>query len=162
MKKNIFFITILTALLTTFVFAKENSSVYITVKSFQKKVVVNKDGKKIVKWDKVTKVVPKDIVKYIDTITNNTNSDLESVKVKNSIDPNTILIKNSAKSNAKFKTLYSIDGGKTFAKASELFVKDKSGKKRLATIKDYNAIEFIVDKVPAKSKIDIEFKVKIK
>ncbi len=162
MRKNIFFITILTALLSTFIFAKENSGVSISVKSFQKKVVVNKEGKKIVKWDKVTKVVPKDIVKYVDTITNNTNSDIESVKVKNSIDSNTVLVKNSAKSNTKFTTLYSVDGGKTFAKPNELFIKDKNGKKKLATIKDYNAIEFIVDKVPAKSKVNIEYKVKIK
>jgi len=106
--------------------------------------------------------VPGTVIKYIDTINNDTNSSLKDAKVSNPIDKNLVLVKGSEGSKVKFKTLYSIDGGKSFDEPSKLFVKDKNGKKHQATVKDYNAIEFILSEVPAHSKVDVEYKVKLK
>ncbi len=160
MKKTLTFL--FCTLFASAAFGSENLPISIKVESFQQKVVVTKEGKKITKWTKVSKVVPKDIVKYVDTVTNNSNKAIENVKVTNPINKNLLLIAKSQKATTPIKVLYSIDGGKTFAPANKLYKIDKNGKKHLASVKDYNAIEFIINKIPAHSKASIEFKVKIK
>ena len=136
--------------------------VSMSLHSYQEIVVKDKSGKKVKRWVEVKKVVPGDIVKYVNTINNDSDKELTTVKVSDPINKNVFLVKGSEKSSAKFKTLYSIDGGKSYATAGKLFIKGKNGAKKLATVKDYNALEFTVDKVPAHSKVDVEFKVKIK
>ena len=136
--------------------------VSMSLHSYQEVVVKDKSGKKVKKWVKVKKVVPGDIVKYVNTITNDSDKELTSVKVSDPIDKNVVLVKGSESSSAKFKTLYSIDGGKSYATADKLFIKGKNGVKKLAAVKDYNALEFTVERVAAHSKVDVEFKVKIK
>jgi len=153
---------ILIALLFSLTALMAKAPVSIDIHSYQEIVVKDKSGKKVKKWVPVKKVVPGDIVKYVDTINNDTDKELTDVKVKNPINKNVVLVKGSEKSNAKFTTLYSIDGGKSYATADKLFIKGKDGVKKMATVKDYNALEFTVDKVPAHSKVDVEFKVKIK
>ena len=138
------------------------SPVSMSLHSFQEVLVKDKSGKKVKKWVPVKKVVPSDIVKYVNRITNDTDKELTNVKVSDPINKNVVLVKGSEKSSAKFTTLYSIDGGKNYTTTDKLFIKGKNGAKKLATAKDYNALEFTVDKVPAHSKVDVEFKVKIK
>ncbi len=162
MRKIVSVATVLSLFFVLGVYAKEITPVSITVHSLQKKTIVHKNGKKSVKWVKVAKVVPKDTVKYIDTITNNTNKTIDNIKIRNPINKNTFLIKNSEKSNMKFTVLYSINGGKTFAPSNKLFIKNKKGKKHLANVKEYNALEFTINKIPAHSKVNIEYQVKIK
>jgi len=148
-------------LFSTFLNAKEKSLVSIKTSSFQKVFEKDKSGKKIKKWIKVTKVVPGDIVKYVDTIVNDSNQTLKSVKVVNLIDKHLIYIDKSTSSKEKYKLKFSIDGGKSFKEANRLFI-NKKGKKTLAETKDYNALEFIVQEVPANSKVELSYKVKLK
>ena len=153
---------ILIALLFSLTALMAKMPVSITSHSYQELLVKDKSGKRVKKWVTVKKVVPGDIVKYVNSINNDTDKELTNVKVSDPINKNVILVKGSEKSSAKFNTLYSIDGGKSYARADKLFIKGKNGIKKIATVKDYNALEFTVDKVPAHSKVDVEFKVKIK
>jgi len=162
MLKKAVLIAAVTVLFSSFASAKGASPVSITTSSYQEITVKDKNGKKVKQWVKASKVVPGTIIKYVDTINNNTNANLKNAVVSNPIDKNLVFINGSQSSKVKLITLYSIDGGKSFDEPSKLFVKDKNGKKRQATAKDYNAIQFILSDVPAHSKVDVEYKVKLK
>jgi len=150
--------------------AKEKRPVGITTASYQLivvkdkkgKIVKDKKGKPVKKWVKASKVVPGTVVKYVNTITNDTDEALTAVKVSNPINKNLLFVEGTAASKAKFSVSYSVDGGKHYAVPSKLFVIGKDKKKHPAQAKDYNAILFSVDEVPAHSKIDVSFKVKLK
>jgi len=170
MVKKLFLTATVCVAMVSAVQAEQKPVVSMSVASFQEivvkdkkgKIKKDKNGKPIKKWVKASKVVPNDIIKYINTITNDKNESLANAKITNPIDPNLEFIADSAKSKAKFSAKYSVDGGKSFSEPSKLFVKDKKGKKIQAQAKHYNAIEFIVDEVPAKSKVEVSYKVKLK
>jgi len=110
---------------------------------------LDKDGKPVIRWIKATKVVPGDIIKYVDTITNDTNQTLSNIEVKNPLNSNLLLVADtmgvshirSSDSNLTDENTttkyhepvldikYSIDGGKTYKKSSKLWIKEPSGKK---------------------------------
>ena len=147
--------------LTLLAFAN-SAPISIKVSSYKKSVVVNKKGKKHIEWAKPTKVVPKDTIKYVDTIKNSSKDELKGVIVKNKIDKNLLFVANSIKSKAKYSVEFSIDNGKNFAPKDKLYVTGKDGKKHKATAKDYNAIAFKIAKVPSNSDIKISYQAKIK
>jgi len=137
------------------------SGVSIDTASFKKVIIKTKDNKKKVEWVKPSKAVPKDTIKVVDTIKNDTNATLNSVKVVNPIDKSLLFQKGSIKSKLKVTTQFSLDG-KKFDNAKNLFVVGKDGKKHLATAKDYKAVQFVIDKVAPNSKETIEYLTKIK
>jgi len=137
------------------------SGVTIKTNTFKEVVTKTKDDKKVVKWVKPTKAVPKDTIKIVDTITNDTNKTLTNVVVTNPIDKSLLFQKGSIKADTKIKVLFSVDK-KSFKDANKLFVVGKDGKKHLATAKDYKAVKFIIEKIAPKSKHKIEFLTKIK
>jgi len=147
--------------LSLFVFAN-SSPVSIKVDSFKKSVVVDKKGKKHIEWIKPTKVVPKDTVKYVDTITNSSMDNIKDLIVKNKIDKNILFVAGSIKSKAKYSVEFSVDNGKHFAPIDKLFVVGKDGKKHKATPKDYRAVAFKILELPAKANINISYQTKIK
>ena len=126
---------ILIALLFSLTALMAKMPVSITSHSYQELLVKDKSGKRVKKWVTVKKVVPGDIVKYVNSINNDTDKELTNVKVSDPINKNVILVKGSEKSSAKFNTLYSIDGGKSYARADKLFIKGKNGIKKIATVK---------------------------
>ena len=142
--------------------ASVDKEVKIFTTSYKKAIVITKNGKKAIKWLKPTKVIPKDTIKYVNTIVNNSNKALENVRIVNKIDKNVDYIPNSASSKVNFSVRYSVDNAKSFHPAKELFIVDKKGKKRSAQAKDYNAIEFVIPKVLPHSKINLSYQVKIK
>jgi uncharacterized repeat protein (TIGR01451 family) len=158
--------------LTMGIQAKESKSpVSVTSASYQlvpkrdkkHKIVKDKKGKPIMVWAKASKVVPGTVVKYVDTVSNDTNETLSDVAIKNPINPHLTFVVKSAKCESGCKVLYSIDGGKHFDVPAKLMVKNKkTGKKRLAVPKEYNAIEWVIASVPANSKTTVEFKAKLK
>ena len=156
--------------MTAMIYAKEKPLVYMSVASYQqvfvkdKKGHIKKDknGKPIKKWVKATKVIPGYIVKYVDTIVNDANDALKNATVTNPIDPNLIFIADSAKSDANISIKYSVNRGKSFDTPDKLMVLGKDRKMHPAKPKDYNAISFTIDKVPAHSKVKISYKVKLK
>ena len=133
--------------------------VEITTSSYQKVVTTSK-GKKVVEWKKVTKAVPGTIIKYVNRVKNNSNKPLEKVVVRNKINPNLLYLPKSAKSSSNIKVKFSVDG-KRFKEANKLFVV-KDGKRRLATYKEYKAIEWEIAKVNPKQYVNLEFQTKIK
>ena len=141
----------------------ETHSYQLTVVTDKRgKIVKDKKGKPVKKWLKATKVVPGTVVKYVDTITNDSDEMIKNAKVSNPINENLIYVKDSVASKAKFSVMYSVDGGKHYDAPEKLFVLGKDRKKHPAQAKDYNAILFSVDEVPAHSKVDVAFKVKLK
>ena len=169
MKKRIFTIIAAVALIGA-VQAEEKPKINMSTASYQQvvvkdkkgKIVKDKQGKPVKKWVKASKVVPGTIVKYIDTITNDSDQPIKDAKIANPINENLIFIADSAASKMKFSVQYSVDGGKHYDVPEKLFVIGKDKKKHLAQAKDYNAILFSVDEVPAQSKVDVSFKVKLK
>jgi len=162
MIKKMILTTAIFILLSITLQAEEKAAVGISTASYQLVVVKDKNGKAVKKWLKTSKVVPGDTVKYIDTITNDSDKALKDAKISNPINENLVFVEGSAKSKAKFSAKYSVDGGKSYDEPNKLFVIGKDKKKRQATAKDYNAIQFRIHEVPPKSKVDVEFKVKIK
>ncbi len=152
--------------------AKESKTpVSVTTASYQQmpkrdkkgKVIKDKNGKPVLVWVRATKVVPGTVVKYIDTVSNDTNETLTDVAIKNPINPHLTFVAKSAKCQSGCKVLYSIDGGKSYAEPAKLRVKDpKTGKLRTALPKEYNAVEWIIAQVPAHTKTTVEFKAKLK
>ena len=134
----------------------------MTVKDKKGKIVKNKKGKPVKKWVKASKVVPGTVIKYVDTISNDTDEALTDAKVSNPINKNLLFVAGSAASKAKFSVRYSVDGGKHYDLPAKLFVIGKDKKRRQAQPKDYSAILFSVDRVPPHSKVDVSFKVKLK
>jgi len=150
--------------------AKTKSPISISTQSYQQvlakdkkgHVLKDKKGKPKYKWVKAIKVVPGNIVKYVDTVVNSSDKVISDVKVTNAINKNLIFIKKSAKSSAKFNVKYSVDKGNSYDVPSKLFIIGKDKKKYKAKARDYNAIQFSVREVPAHGKVKVEYKAKIK
>jgi len=142
----------------------------ITTASYQLKIVRNnkgkvlkdKKGKPIKKWQKATKVVPDTIVKYVDTASNSSDKPLSRVTIQNPINKHLEYIANSAKAEKNATITYSVDGGKHFDMPKNLYVVNKKGKKHLAQPKEYNAIKWVISEVPANGSVKVEFKAKLK
>jgi uncharacterized repeat protein (TIGR01451 family) len=169
MKRSLIFGLATLGLLGTQVLAEQPKlpPVSVTTQSYQEvvKSVKDKNGKikKVKKWVRASKVVPGTVVKYIDTVTNNTDKPLTNVAIKNPINPHLTYVAGSATSRTRATILYSVDGGKHFALPDKLYVKDiKTGKKRLASPKEYNAVEWVIASVPPESNTTVEFKAKLK
>jgi len=148
----------------------KKSPIAITTASYQLKVVrdnkgkvlKDKSGKPIKKWQKATKVVPDTIVKYIDTASNSSDKALSGVTIQNPINKHLEYVANSAKAETNATITYSVDGGKHFDMPKNLYVVDKKGKKHLAQPKEYNAIKWVISEVPANGSVKVEFKAKLK
>lgn len=170
MKNRIIYSLLAAVLLSVSAHGKAKPAVGITTASYEfdvvrdskGKILKDKKGKAVKKWQKATKVVPGDIVKYVDTVTNSADTPVKNVKVVNPINKNLAYVANSAKSSLKSSIKYSVDGGKSFDVPNNLYVVGKDKKKHKAKASQYNAIEFVLSEVPAKSKTDVEFKVKLK
>jgi len=149
--------------------AKKSSPVEVVTASYQLKVVRNKKGhilkdkkgKPVKKWLKATKVVPNTIVKYVDTVTNHTNDPIKGVAIKNPINEHLAYIADTATCETNATITFSIDGGEHFAQPDKLYVVNKKGKKHLAQPKEYNAIQWVIDTVPAKGDVKVSFKAKL-
>jgi uncharacterized repeat protein (TIGR01451 family) len=147
--------------------AKQLPPVSVTTQSYQEvvKTVKDKNGKvkKVKKWVRASKVVPGTVVKYVDTVANNTKDPLTNLTIKNPINPHLTYVAGSAMSETNATILYSVDGGKHFDVPEKLYIHDlKTGKKRLAQPKEYNAIAWTIATVPPESNTTVAFKAKLK
>jgi len=116
MKKQMTLAVSAMLLLGTFAYAKAaKSPVTVTTASYQLvvKKVKDKKGKikKVKKWVKATKVIPGTIVRYIDTIHNNSADPLSTVAIKNPINEHLTYVAGSAKAESNATITYSVDGG---------------------------------------------------
>ncbi|WP_456391521.1 hypothetical protein [Nitratifractor sp.] len=141
---------------------QSQSPVEVTTRSLQLKTIKTPEGKKVKKWVRATEVVPGDTVRYVNTVRNRSSQKIEKVRIVNPINPHLVYLARSAKCAGGCTIRFSIDGGKHFAAPKELFVKMKNGKKRLALPKEYNAVEWVIDAIPAGKKTTVEFKARLK
>ena len=141
--------------------------VSVTTQSYQEVIqkIKGKNGKikTVKKWVRASKVVPGTMVKYIDTVSNHTKTPLANLAIKNPIDSHLTYVAESATSETNATILYSVDGGKHFDVPEKLMIQDlKTGKKRIASPKEYNAIQWTIASVPPESNTTVEFRAKLK
>jgi uncharacterized repeat protein (TIGR01451 family) len=168
MKQTLATILAITLLTSAALQAKKSPEpVSVTTQSYQLVVKKTKDKKgkikTVKKWVYATKVVPGTVVKYVDTVSNHTKTSLANLAIKNPINPHLTYVAESATSETNATILYSVDGGKHFDVPEKLMIKDlKTGKKRIASPKEYNAIQWTIASVPPESNTTVEFRAKLK
>jgi len=136
--------------------------VKLETRSYQLKIVKTKEGKLVKKWVPAGKVVPGEVVRYVTTVENRGEMPMEKVRIVNPIDPHLSYVARSAKCAGTCTIRFSVDGGRHFDTPERLVVMDKKGKKRQARPVDYNAIEWVLDRIDAKKESSVEFKAKLK
>ena len=102
---------------------------------------IDKQGKKTVKRTAATNVIPGTEVIYTITAKNTGNEPADNIVVTNPVPKQTVYVDGSA-FGAGTNITYSVDGGKSYDKAEKLTVKDKAGKPRAATAKDYTHVRW--------------------
>ncbi|HEY0665841.1 MAG TPA: hypothetical protein VGD24_07235, partial [Gallionella sp.] len=108
--------------------------------------VTDKDGKKILKRTPVEKLIPGTEVIFTTTIQNIIDQPANDIIINKPVPNDTEYLAGSA-FGSDCEILFSADGGKTFAYADELTVKDRNGKRRGANPREYTNIRWY-HKVP--------------
>ena len=136
------------------------ANVTIVTESYQK--VYDKKGKHYI-WKEATKVVPGNVVRYVNTVSNNGSKRAEKLVVTNHIPEHMEYVRATAKCQSRCTIDYSVDGGKHFAKPDKLYIKDpKTKKRRLAKAGEYTTIRWTIDKLDPKKSTTVEFKARLK
>ncbi len=134
------------------------AEVTITTHSYQKVIKKHKPT-----WVKATKVVPGNIVLYVNSVVNQGKQRAKELTVVNAIPEHTTYIKGSAKCQGQCDITFSIDGGKHFAKPAKLIVKDaKTKKRRRARASEYTTIKWVIPHLGGKQKRKVWFRTRVK
>ena len=161
MKKVVLVTGIVTALLLTTSLSAKEAAVTLSTKSYKEVVQVDSSGAKKVLFEEAKKVVPGDTVMYKNSITNNTNKDVNDMVLNNAIPKHTEYVADSAKCEKECDILFSVDGGKEFDKPENLMV-NSGDKARLALPKEYTNVRWILTSaLDANSITDVSFKTKL-
>lgn len=153
--------TILTVLLTMITSVMLQANVTIASASYQEKIEVNESGDKVRKWVNAEKVVPGSIVRYVNTLENKGTVQARKLVIKNPIPENMEYVADTASCQGSCNITYSIDGGKSFKKVSELFL-GKGDNRHLARPAEYTDIRWVLDSLDAKSTSSVEYKARLK
>ena len=102
---------------------------------------IDKQGKKVVKRKPAATVVPGTEVIYTITAKNTGNEPADNIVVTNPVPKETVYVDGSSFGAGTIIT-FSVDGGKSYAKAEKLTVKDKAGKPLAATAEDYTHVRW--------------------
>ena len=137
---------ILTVIAATAVFAtvhaQEGGHLNVTT-TVQKEVIVeNEDGSTETKLVEAGSVIPGETVVYTITFANAGDEPAENIVITNPISASLTYVAGSA-SNGDMQVEFSIDGGQTFAAASDLRIVD-NGIERPATTKDYTHVRWVM------------------
>lgn len=103
--------------------------------------VTGADGKVEKKREPVSKAVPGTVVIYTSTFKNVSTKGVGNININNPIPANTTLVPASAYGEG-MDLSYSADGGKTWATADKVKVKDADGKERPAGISEFTHIKW--------------------
>jgi uncharacterized repeat protein (TIGR01451 family) len=112
----------LTALVLSGVAQAKEEAVSLSTNSYKEVVTLDASGAKKVVLQEAKKVVPGDFVVYKNAISNNSKKSVKNMVLNNAIPEHTEYIGESAKCEKDCDILFSIDGGKKFAKAESLMV----------------------------------------
>jgi len=135
----------------------------VTLKTQMYKVVeVQKEnGTSKLEWIQADSIVPGDKVGYRITVENKGTENADSIVLNNPVPKNTVYIDGSAR-GANSSIVYSVDGGKTFAKPALLFI-EINGKKTEASAKDYSNLRWVLNQpVKAGGKASVQYVVQVK
>lgn len=151
---RLFFITTLLALLGSFssgVYAAD-PAIKITSIAQLEVEVTGADGKKTLQRTPVTKAVPGTEVIYTDTFENISKKPASDIVINNPIPNDSEYVADSA-FGEDCEILFSVDGGKKFAHAEELKIKNADGFERTAQAREYTNIRWTYKKqlAPGKS-----------
>jgi uncharacterized repeat protein (TIGR01451 family) len=138
-------------------------NVSVSIKTEKQEVVV-KNGKKLNQIVPATKFAPGDTIIYTITYTNKGTEPAVNAVVVDPVPKGTSYIGDSA-TGAGAELTFSIDGGKTFKKPSELFHQvTVAGKKeqKLASSDMYTDIRWTIPQIPAGGSGKVIFKVRVK
>lgn len=116
---------------------------HLNVDSKAEKVisVLNKKGERTYKHLPADKVLPGEIVQYSTLFTNISTKPANNINITNPIPKHTVYLANTA-SGAHCNIVYSIDGGKKWAKPEYLNVQGNDGKMYPAKPSDYTHIRW--------------------
>ncbi len=149
------------ALLCIVVAGLSASGIEFVSNSYQERVVKDESGKESIKLLSATKVLPGDTVIYVNSATNKTAKTIDHVLVTNPISEHMEYVAYSAQCSTECTILFSIDGGKSYAPAAELFVKQED-KMVLAKPSQYTTVRWNIDTVAPSSTTDVTFRAKLK
>ena len=133
---------LLAATLPLTAFAKADDFLEVTTRVEKEIVVESDDGEQVVERVAADVVTPGERVVYTITFRNVGAEPAENVVITNPIAESLVYVAGSA-SNDSASVEFSIDGGQTFAPASELRLVDQ-GIERPATTKDYTHVRWIM------------------
>lgn len=122
-------------------------------------VITDESGKQTVKRIPAKKVVPGKDVIYTLVFENTGTLPGNDIVIQNPIPEHTVYKVDSA-SGSDTRVSYSVDGGKSFASAEALTVKQPDGSTRQATAADYTTIRWeYIKPLPPGEKSSVEFRV---
>ena len=119
------------------------------------------NGTSKIEWVAADSIVPGDKVGYRISFSNKGEKPADNIVLNNPIPDNTVYVADSAR-GANSNILFSVDGGKQFAKPEQLFIK-VNGKKRPATDKDYTHVQWALSSaLPAGKDGSVQYVVQVK
>jgi uncharacterized repeat protein (TIGR01451 family) len=135
--------------------------VTLVSKSYKEVIKVDKHGNKKVVLEETKKVIPGDYVVYKNSISNNSDKDVNDMVLNNAIPKHTEYVADSAKCDGECEILFSVDGGKVFDAPENLMVK-VGDKERLALPKEYTNVRWILTSaLKSKSVTSVSFKTRL-
>lgn len=143
--------------------SQQKSAIELKTTAAVEVVKKNEKGEKTVALADAAKATktPGDIVVFTTTYTNNGKKPAEAVVITNPVPEHTAYVNGSA-SGANAKIDFSVDGGKTFAAADKLTVREKAGQRK-AGAADYTTIRWtLTAPVPVNGSGNVSYKAKIK
>jgi uncharacterized repeat protein (TIGR01451 family) len=164
MKRSVLGTTLLIAALLLPVAAQAREKVTISFTT-EKEVSAAVGGKKTTKLVPAKTFAPDEVIVYTVHYANVGDQAATNAVVEDPIPKGTVYLPGAAQAGAP-EPDFSIDGGKTYNKATLLAyeIKLPSGKleRRLATSSDYTNIRWVIKEIPAGASGNLKFRVKVK
>lgn len=124
------------------VLAQPKNAVEVKNEAFKEVRVVKADGTEEYKLIAPGQALPGDEIVYVTTFKNVGDKDVTDIVLTDPV-PNNSLYKSGSAFGAGTEITFSVDGGKTYAKAEALKVADRKGGVRAATAEDYTTIRWV-------------------
>ena len=152
---------VLTAIITMASSINIYANISINSDSYQSVIKINEDGTKKKEWVKAEKVLPGGVVKYVNTLNNDGVETATQLVINNPIPKEMQYLSSSAECQGSCVIYYSVDGGQTFKKPSELFV-GLGQERHLAKAEEYTNIRWVLDNLSGNSQSSVGYKARLK
>ena len=137
------------------------AEVTLTTETYKVIEVQQDNGTSKLEWVAPHSILPGDKVGYRIVVNNGGDKKADDIVLNNPVPHNTVYVEGSAR-GANTSIVYSVDGGKTFAKPAQLFIK-KNGRKVAASAKDYSNLRWLLQQpIKAGGKASVQYVVQVK